>query len=79
MEKLYLVGYPYSTSLSLISLFNSPPYLPDLLLRFFGKLELNPGAVFNVSGLKTLPGGSQFVNPSPRFSTCRRMDQPLIL
>jgi|GEM_PF-6528405 len=49
MEKLYPVGYLYSTPLSLISLFNSPSYLLDLFHRFFGKLELNPGAVFNPS------------------------------
>ncbi len=56
MEKLYTVGYPYSSSLALISLFYSPPYLLDLLLRFFGKRELNPSA-----GLKTLLGDSQFI------------------
>ena len=52
MEKLYTVGYPYYSSLSLISLFNSPPHLLDLHQRFFGKLE---------PGLKTLIRDSKFL------------------
>lgn len=47
MEKLYLVGFFITASLtSLINLFFSPFYLPDFPLRFYGKLELNPFASF---------------------------------
>lgn len=61
MEKLYTVGYPYSISLSLISLFYSPPYLLDLLKRFFGKLE--PGLKTLIRDSKLLKIFTKVFNP----------------